>query len=402
MMERPPQLQSQAPPMEQTIRYVRTPSGIRLACATSGSGPPIVKAANWLNHLEYDWESPVWRHWLHLFSAGRTLVRYDERGCGLSQRDIEGLSFDDCVEDLETVVDALQLERFPLIGISQGGAFAVEYTARHPERVSHLILAGAFAEGRQRRDQAAKSQQRAMMELIRYGWAQDTPAFRQAFSSIYLPDGSGEQLHWFAELQRRSASPEMAVSVMEMTGAINVVDRLSALDVPTLVVHGNEDAAVPQSQGVLLASEIRGATYLPLETRNHLLLENEPAWRRFRDAVSSFLGLEAMESPVTGAATYRVGEYQIDTARREVRRLGELVGLEPKVYQLLIYLIEHRDRAVGKDELQDLLWPKSIVTESSLSRVIMKARRAIGDDDAQAPMIRTVRGHGYRFVAKVT
>ncbi|MEO0423255.1 MAG: alpha/beta fold hydrolase [Pseudomonadota bacterium] len=390
--------------MEQTIRYVRTASGIRLACATSGDGPPIVKAANWLNHLEYDWESPVWRHWLHLFSAERTLVRYDERGCGLSQRDIDGLSFEDCIEDLETVVDALELERFPLIGISQGGAFAVEYAARHPQRVSHLILAGAFAQGRQRRDQAAKSQQRAMMELIRYGWAQDTPAFRQAFASIYLPDGSGEQLHWFAELQRRSATPEMAVSVMEMTGTIDVADRLASLEVPTLVVHANEDAAVPQTQGVLLASEIPGAQYLPLESRNHLLLESEAAWPRFCDVVSGFLGLQgATKSAGTTvrSQTYYVGDYQIDTARREVRRQGELIGLEPKAYQLLTYLIEHRDRAVGKDELQDVLWPKSIVTESSLSRVIMKARRAIGDDDAQDPMIRTVRGHGYRFVAPV-
>jgi len=280
--------------LEQRIRFCTTPDGVRLAYATHGKGPPLVKAANWLTHLEFDWQSPIWRHWLEQLGRGQTFVRYDERGCGLSDWQAEDLSLDSWLRDLETVVDAAELDRFALLGISQGGAIALTYAVRHPERVSHLVLVGAYARGRLRRDPSAQTRDEAdmMLSLIRVGWGQPSPAFRRVFSELLVPGGTSEQLEWFDELARTSTSPAMAERLERSWYQIDVTDVLSQVAVPTLVVHAREDATVPFAEGRLLATRIPGARFLPLDSKNHILLADEPAWPVFLAGARGFLGSE--------------------------------------------------------------------------------------------------------------
>ena len=210
----------------QEIKYCRTPDGVRLAYAISGKGPPLVKSANWMNHLEYDWESPVWRHVLRGLSSDHTLIRYDARGNGMSDWDVDELSLDAWVSDLETVVDAARVERFPLIGISQGCAVAVSYAVRHPERVSHLVLYGGFALGGKRRAPQEKEKRNAMATLMRLGWGADNPSFRQMFTGLFLPSATQEQAASFNELQRRTTSPECAARYFDIVGDIDISNLL--------------------------------------------------------------------------------------------------------------------------------------------------------------------------------
>lgn len=274
-------------PGPQQIRFCRAHDGVRIAYAKSGSGPPLVKTANWLSHLEHDWASPVWRHWLNELSRSHTLVRYDERGCGLSDWQAEDLSFDSWVRDLETVVDELELERFPLVGVSQGGSVAVAYAAKHPERVTHLILYGTYALGRKWRED---SDRELLQQMLPLGWGRDNPAFRHFFARLFLPEGTEEQISWFADLQRVSSSTENAARLFAEFNGIDVSDAAKSVSVPTLVLHASADAAVPFSAGRGLASMIPGATFVPLWGKNHILLESEPAWGRFVEEVRSFLG----------------------------------------------------------------------------------------------------------------
>lgn len=276
---------------EQQVRFCATPDGARIAYATVGAGPVLVKAANWLSHLEYDWTSPVWRHWLDGLSERHTLVRYDERGCGLSDWDVDDFSLDAWVRDLETVVDTLGLERFPLLGISQGGSVAITYAVRHPERVSHLILYGGYARGRWKL--ALSPQQREETEMLltltKLGWGRSNPAFRQVFTSLFIPDATTEQMRWFNELQRMSTSPENAVKFLRAFYEIDVSHLASMVTAPTLVLHAREDGRIPFDAGRELAASIPGARFVTLEGKNHILLENEPAWPRFLAAVHHFL-----------------------------------------------------------------------------------------------------------------
>lgn len=256
-----------------------------------GSGPPLVRVATWLTHLHYDWGSPLWRHWLDALAEGRTLLRYDERGSGLSDRDVTRFSIDAWVEDLEAVVDAARLEQFSLLGLSNGAAIAVAYAARHPERVSHLVLCGGFARGRLRRDPSsrARAEAEAMLSLIRVGWGQPNPAFRRAFTTLFVPDATDEQVKWFDELQRISATAETAARMRLAREEVDVADLLGRVVTPTLVLHAQDDAAVPFEQGRDLASTIPNARFVPLEGRNHILLVDEPAWEVFRRELNEFL-----------------------------------------------------------------------------------------------------------------
>lgn len=277
--------------MKQQIRFCTTPDGTRIAYATTGEGPPLVKVSNWLSHLEFDWDSPVWRHWLTELSRNHSLLRYDERGCGLSDWEPRELSFEAWVSDLETVVDAVGLERFPLLGISQGAPIAIAYALRHPERVSHLILHGGFARGRLKRNLEPEQIREAetMRELAGLGWGKENPAFRQFFTTQFIPDGTPEQHRWFNELERVSISPANAVRFMTIFDGIDVTALAPAVKSPTLVMHPSGDARVPFEEGRLLATLIPGTRFVPLESRNHLLLEHEPAWRRWVDEVRAFL-----------------------------------------------------------------------------------------------------------------
>jgi len=281
--------------MKQEIQFCTTPDKVRIAYALIGKGPPLVKAANYLSHLEFDWESPIWRHWLEGLSLDNTLLRYDERGCGLSDWSVPDFSFEAWVRDLESVVEASGIERFPLIGISQGGAVAVKYTALHPERVTHLILYGAYARGWGKRGSANVIEERkAMMTLTKHGWGRDDPTTRQVFTSMFIPDATLEQMRWFNELQRISCSVENAVRFQETFGDIDVTENLSKIKAPTLVLHCRKDVTVPLEEGRLLASNIPNARLITLEGGNHILMEDDPAWQTFLSGVRRFLGKEEL------------------------------------------------------------------------------------------------------------
>ena len=277
--------------LRQDIQFCTADDGTRLAFATIGTGPPLVRAAHWITHLDYDWQSPVWRHWLVGLAHNRTLVRYDERGNGLSDHDVDDFSFEAMVRDLETVVDELGLERFPILGLSQGGAIGVTYAARHPERVSHLILVGAYCQGRLARAETDEEIREANMqfEMVRLGWGKDDPGFRRFFVSRFIPDSSVELWDAFAELLRRTTSPANAARLLESWATIDVRETARLVKAPTLVLHARDDMSIPWEQGRLLASLIPGARLVPLASRNHLLREDEPAWRELLSEIDGFL-----------------------------------------------------------------------------------------------------------------
>ncbi|HSK19923.1 MAG TPA: alpha/beta fold hydrolase [Longimicrobiales bacterium] len=282
----------------QDIRFAASADGVRLAYATVGSGPPLVKAANWLNHLEFDWESPVWRRLFRELAARRTFIRYDERGSGLSDRDPVDMSLDAWVLDLECIVDACGLDRFPLLGISQGCAVCIEYAARHPERVSGLILHGGYAAG-WRADPsfgpAEIARRDASIEIVRHGWGEDTPAYRQMFTQTFIPGGNAAEIEWFNELQRRTVSPAMAARFMETFAYIDVRARLAEVRAPTLVLHSRGDARIHFEKGRELAMGIPGARFVLLESENHLILEHEPAFDYWMREALRFLAEETLD-----------------------------------------------------------------------------------------------------------
>ena len=274
----------------QEIRYCTTTDGVRLAYATTGDGPPLVKASNWLTHLDFEWGSPIWRHWYTALSLHHRLVRYDERGNGMSQRDVPEVSFDTWVRDLETIVDAAGLDRFPLLGISRGGPIAIAYAVKHPGRVTQLVLYGAFAAGLNHVGTPQELEaRRALTSLVRLGWGLNNPAFCKTFTCRFIPEATPEHEQWFDELQRVSTSPANAAKLMELDDDIDVRPLLSQVTTPTLVIHCDRDRAVPPEKGRLLAAEIRGARYVSLPSANHLMLEEEPAWSLFLEELGLFL-----------------------------------------------------------------------------------------------------------------
>jgi pimeloyl-ACP methyl ester carboxylesterase len=276
--------------VQQKVQFCTASDGVRIAYALAGQGLPLVKAANWLNHLEYDWQSPIWSHLLQALAADYQLIRYDERGNGLSDWNVEDISFDAFVRDLESVVDATGLDRFALLGISQGCAVSIAYAVRHPERVSHLVLYGGYSRGRRMRGSTAEVETAdATLTLMRLGWGQENPAFRHIFTSLFIPGGTVEQMKWFDDLQRVTTSPENAVRIRQTMNNIDVSDLLDRITVPTLVVHCHGDAVVPFEEGRLMAAGISGARFVALEGCNHLILPGEPAFGRFLDAIRSFL-----------------------------------------------------------------------------------------------------------------
>lgn len=290
--------------MEQGIRFCTAPDGVRLAYATCGKGPALVRAPHWLTHIEFDWRSPVWRPWLETLSARHSLIRFDPRGCGLSDREVGDVSFEAWVGDLEAVADAAGLERFALFGASQGGPMAVAYAVRHPERVTKLVLHGTYARGRLVRAATPQDEEEAetFLHLARVGWGTENPAFRQVFTTLFIPDAAPEQWRWFNDLSRVSTSGEMAARILDMLHRIDVRSLAPRVRVPTLVTHARGDARIPFEEGRSLASLIPGAQFVPLETRNHILLAADPAWCGFFAAVEEFLAAAPSEPEATGAS----------------------------------------------------------------------------------------------------
>ncbi len=281
-----------APTMEQEIRFCTSSDGGRLAYATVGSGPVLVRAAHWLTHVDYDWRSPVWHHWLTGIGAHRTLVRYDERGCGLSDHDMVDCSLDAWVDDLKSVADDFGLDRFPVLGVSQGGAVAMAFASRFPERVSKLVLLNTYLRGpavraRSRDDHAAAEIQ---YDLIRLGWERDDdPTFRRFFAANLAPDAPNEVHAAFAELLRRTTSAENALRLMRTWSELDVSDEATTVRCPALVLHCRNDLRVPFDQGLEVAAAIPDSRFVTLDTRNHLFRVEEPAWTAFIDAMNSFL-----------------------------------------------------------------------------------------------------------------
>jgi pimeloyl-ACP methyl ester carboxylesterase/DNA-binding CsgD family transcriptional regulator len=273
----------------QRIHYATTTDGVRLAWADAGSGPPLVKAANWMTHLEDEWQSPVWQHWMRFFSEHFRFIRHDERGCGMSDARTGTLSLDQWAADLDTVIEAAQpAEPVTLLGISQGATTCALYAVRHPERVARLILYGGYARGFALRDVTVVRTYRAMVDLVRIGWGQENPTFRQLFTSRFIPGGTPEQLQWFNELCRRTTTGEIAANLLEARAGVDVREILASVSVPTLVMHARGDEVQSVEEGRLLAAGIPGAEFIELDSRNHILLEHEPAWARFCDAVLEF------------------------------------------------------------------------------------------------------------------
>jgi pimeloyl-ACP methyl ester carboxylesterase/DNA-binding CsgD family transcriptional regulator len=300
--------------MAQSIRYLKTRDGVRLAWAVLGHGPALVKAANWLSHLAYDLESPVWRHWIEFLSQHYRLVRYDERGSGMSDWEAADLSPARWGEDLEAVIEASDPgEQFVLLGLSQGAAAAITYAVRHPERISRLILYGGYSKGWAHRPESdGYRRYRAIVDLARLGWGKDNPVFRQLFAAQFVPGASPEQFSWFNELCRRTTTPEIATRLLAARGDLNVRDLLALVRVPTLVLHARHDEIVPFEAGKHLAADIPNAEFVSLDSRNHILLSEEPAWAHFKDAVLEFTGrprATGAEDPLL--ATLSVRERQI-------------------------------------------------------------------------------------------
>jgi pimeloyl-ACP methyl ester carboxylesterase/DNA-binding CsgD family transcriptional regulator len=352
--------------LTQQIRFARSHDGVRLAYASSGAGPTLIKAATWLSHLEYDWESPVWRHLLHEMSRHRRFVRYDERGCGLSDWTVGDLSFDSWVRDLETVVDTLGVERFALLGMSQGASISIAYAVRHPERVTHLVLHGGYARGRLVRSDTPQQREEAetMAKLVELGWGKAEPSFRQFFTSQFIPGGTPEQHQWFNELERLSTSPANAVRFMHEFARIDVQALLPQVRCPTLVLHSSGDVRQPLAEGRLIASMIPGAQFVPIDSGNHLLLGDEPGWPHWLEAVRAFLPASAADTdPALAALSARQREMlellaqgrdnaQIaaalslseKTVRNQISALYAALGVESRA-QAIVWA---RDSGLGK------------------------------------------------------
>ena len=281
-----------AAPIEQDVRYCVAGDGVCVAYASAGAGPPLVKAANWFTHLEHEWHSPIWSHWLHDLARRHELIRYDERGCGLSDWEVEDFGFDAWVDDLEVVVDAVGLDRFPLLGLSQGGAVAVAYAVRHPERVERLVLAGAYARGRLVRADSEEERAEAALDLEvgRIAWRRNDDAFRQLFASQFLPDGSRELWNAFNELQRVTTSTDNVVRFLDAFAHIDVSALLPLVQCPTLVFHSRGDLRVPGTQARELVAGIPNSHLVVLNSANHILTADEPAWGVFLHELDRFLG----------------------------------------------------------------------------------------------------------------
>lgn len=273
------------------MRYTRATDGVRLAWAECGSGIPLVKAATWLTHLEYDLDSPVWRHWTEFLCARFRYVRYDERGCGMTDWDIRDLTLERRVDDLEAVVDAAGIaDPFALLGISHGACVCIAYAVRHPERVARMVLCGGFARGALRRGDDSAARTFAAIITLADLWGSDNAAFREVFTSRFIPGGTDEQQRWFSDLCRKTTAPELAGALLRARAETDVTPLLARVRTPTLIVHARGDAIAPLAEGRLMAAEIPGAQFVELDSQNHVLLEHEPAWQRFKEALLEFTG----------------------------------------------------------------------------------------------------------------
>ncbi len=320
-------------PSRQHVRFAVTRDNIRIAYAVSGQGPPLIRVANRLSHLDADWESPLWRHWFTALTRDYQLICYDGRGCGLSDRTIPPLTFEDWVTDLEAVIETLGLKRFSLLGISRGAPTAIAYTARNPERVSHLVLQGGFARGRLRRGGGERQEEEAelTLNLIRLGWTEDNAAGRQFFATRTIPDGTPEQHRSFNDIVRLASTAENAIADIRLRFQVEVSELAARVACPTLVLHSTRDNLIPFEEGRHLAGLIPNARFVSLESRNHFLLENEPAWRTWLSELRGFLPRAFPSAPGFAELTQRERELLEHIAQGLSNPdIATRIGLSPK------------------------------------------------------------------------
>jgi predicted ATPase/DNA-binding SARP family transcriptional activator/pimeloyl-ACP methyl ester carboxylesterase len=384
-------------PVDQQIRLTTSADGTRIAYAVVGNGPPLVKVANPLTHLQYDWESPVWRHWIEELSRNHMLVRYDERGCGLSDRRVTNFSVDAWVNDLEAVVDDLRLARFPIIGMSQGASIAVAYAVRHPEKVSQLILYGGYARGRFNRDLTPEQhlETETLLNLIRVGWGQDDPAFRQIFAATFMPEGVPHQHEWFNDLARITADPETAATMERAFYHIDVTNLAPQVAVPTLVLHPLQDAMCPFAEGRLLADLIPKARFVPLDSKNHVLQEDEPAWQQFLSEVRRFLQQDTPTQPSSPGDSGSVWSGRVG---------GQDVATTPIVEPQAIPAAPKRDQIadvtphipfIGRDsEYRQMVSALDLATRGQSQVMLVEGESGIGKSRLVEEVRRYARRHG--------
>ena len=319
----------------QQLSFCTSTDGTRIAVASLGSGPVLLRAAHWLSHVEYDLDSPVWQPWVEALSQSHRYVRYDLRGCGLSDRQVSNISLANWIDDLDAVAATIAEPQFALFGMSQGGALAINFALRHPERVSHLVLCGAYGRGASVRaeNDAQRLVGETLLNLIKIGWGRDQPAFRQVFTNLFLPDGTPEQHQWWAELESRSASVDVAARTFAVLQTIDVLEAAKALQVPTLVLHSRGDARVPFDEGRRLAAAIPAARFVPLDSRNHVLLPTEPAWAVFHAEVTAFLGSgqqQAMDKSQDGLTAAETAVLTLLAQGLDNRTIAERLGKHEK------------------------------------------------------------------------
>jgi pimeloyl-ACP methyl ester carboxylesterase/DNA-binding CsgD family transcriptional regulator len=303
--------------LRQDISFCKTRDGVRIAYAVMGKGPPLVWGPHYICHLEFDLKSPVWRPWLAELTRHNTLIRYDQRGCGLSDRDVADPSLETNLIDLETVVDAAKLDRFALFGISQGAAASIAYAARHPERVTQLAIYGGWARGLMKRDSTPEQMRaaRAMLDLVELGWGSEYPVYRQMYTSLFIPDATAEQAAWFNEQERTCTTPEMAARIIASFGPIDVTSVAAEVRCPTLVMHLRDDQRVPFEEGRLIAGLIPGARFVPLDGRNHVMLQTFPEFTQM------FAELHAFLQATGGAAPGPAAFPELTSREREIVEL---------------------------------------------------------------------------------
>lgn len=350
----------------QQIRFCTSLDGTRIAYAICGSGPPLVWVAHWIHHLRSDWDNPVWRHWLHTLTRHHTLIRYDLRGCGLSDRDGVEFSFDKLVEDFEAVVDAADLQRFDFIGMAVGAGIGMTYAARRPERVSHLVLYGGYVRNRLARNPTPAQVEAAETELkvIESGWPNKNPAYGQFFTSLHIPDATPEQMRAYNDLFRLTTSPANAVALMRTFFGVDLHEIVPRIRCPTLVLHPRSDMIIPFDEGRAVAALIPGARFVPLDTRNFILLEQDPEWARFVAELDNFLPapprkpdvlfneLSAREHQVLELVAQGLGNSMIaarlsiteKTVRNHVSTVFDKLGVNSRA-QAIVYA---RDAGFGK------------------------------------------------------
>lgn len=323
---------------QREIRFCKSTDNVELAMALYGAGPALVKVATWLTHVEFDQTSPFDRALIHNLEPHHRYVTYDARGCGLSQRRVDEISLDTWVRDLEAVVDALGLECFPLLGISQGAAIAVAYAARHPERVSRLILLNGFASSyfaAGTLDQKVLDEAETLLKIVELGWGSASPAFRQVFVAKFLPDGTAEQWRAFDELQKATVAPEMAVRYLRAMFSIDVKREAARITCPTLALHVKGDQMIHFGQGRRLAAAIPGARFVPLEGNNHVPFESEPAWAAFVNEMHAFLGTDVRSAPARNPLTARQREIlQRVAAGLTDKQIARALDLSPRTVEM--------------------------------------------------------------------